>query len=148
VNFPISVGSRIPRSTRLFALSAAALAIVPAYQAYRYFEVDDRIVIVEPTTYEIVDVIETGPAARVVRLDLTPGQRSLVLDSIPGGIEEDIPLRLALGVDLPPRIVLHEFPPLVVSRIPELESYGYVVTYEDVAIVDPRSREIVLMIRR
>ena len=52
-NFGVAIGIRVPRSVKLFAFSAAVLAIVPAYRRYRYVVVDDRICIVEPTSYEI-----------------------------------------------------------------------------------------------
>ena len=57
VNFSINVGTRVPRTVRLVALPASVIAIVPAYRSYRYFAVDDRICIVDPATYEIVEVI-------------------------------------------------------------------------------------------
>ena len=38
------------------------------------------------------------------------------------------------------------FPREVVSRLPELEDYRYVVTENDIAVVDPRDRSMVLVI--
>jgi hypothetical protein len=60
VNFDIRVGVRVPREeVRLFPVPATIIAIVPAYRGYLYFvlEEDDVIVIVHPTTFEIVAVI-------------------------------------------------------------------------------------------
>ncbi|MFO1113936.1 MAG: DUF1236 domain-containing protein [Rhodospirillales bacterium] len=66
VNFAINVGTRVPRSLRLALVPAAVVALVPAYRNYRYFYVEDRICIVEPSTYEIVDVIDANDAPSTV----------------------------------------------------------------------------------
>ncbi|WP_284246445.1 DUF1236 domain-containing protein, partial [Methylobacterium haplocladii] len=57
VNFNVSVGTAIPRSVRLNPLPAAILTLVPAYRGYDYVLVGDDIVIIDPDTYEIIDVI-------------------------------------------------------------------------------------------
>jgi hypothetical protein len=58
VNFNISVGVRVPRTVRLVALPPTIIEIVPEYRGYLYFVFEDEIVIVEPSTMEIVAVIE------------------------------------------------------------------------------------------
>ena len=60
VNFSINLGTRVPRSVRLAVLPATVIQIVPEYRSYRYFVVDDQICIVEPSTYEIVEVIRVS----------------------------------------------------------------------------------------
>ncbi|WP_287034739.1 DUF1236 domain-containing protein, partial [Methylobacterium sp. CG09_land_8_20_14_0_10_71_15] len=57
VNFNVSVGTAIPRSITLHTLPPAILSIVPAYRGYSYVLVADDIIIIDPDTYEIVDVI-------------------------------------------------------------------------------------------
>ncbi|WP_284212022.1 DUF1236 domain-containing protein, partial [Methylobacterium brachythecii] len=57
VNFNVSVGTAIPRSVRLNPLPATILTLVPAYRGYDYVLVGDDIVIIDPDTYEIIDVI-------------------------------------------------------------------------------------------
>jgi hypothetical protein len=58
VNFNISVGTKVPRTVRLVALPPTIIEIVPEYRGYLYFVYEDEIVIVEPSTMEIVAVIE------------------------------------------------------------------------------------------
>lgn len=58
VNFSVSVGTAIPRSVTLHTLPPAVLSLVPAYRSYRYILVRDDIIIIDPDTYEIVDVIQ------------------------------------------------------------------------------------------
>ena len=57
VNFTVNVGVAVPRSVQLYAIPQDIVVIVPAYRRYRYFVVDNRIIIVDPRTYEIVDII-------------------------------------------------------------------------------------------
>ncbi|CAO4137897.1 DUF1236 domain-containing protein [Methylorubrum extorquens] len=58
VNFGLSVGTAVPRSVSLHPLPPAVLSLVPAYRSYRFIMVRDDIVIIDPDTYEIVDVIQ------------------------------------------------------------------------------------------
>lgn len=57
VDFAVRVGVAVPRTVVFYDLPADIVEIVPAYRAYKYFLVGDEIVIVDPATYEIVDVI-------------------------------------------------------------------------------------------
>ena len=152
VSFRARIGTRIPRSVRLYAVPAAVIGIVPAYSYYRYVYVDDTICIVDPDTYEIVDVIEYGsggPAVVEARLALSDEERVLILDTIgPDFPEAGIDLRLALGAEVPGRVELHRFPDAVLDRVLKLRDYRFVVSDSDVVIVDPRDREIELVVRR
>lgn len=50
VNFRVSVGTSIPKKTRLEPLPPRIIKIVPQYETYRFFILaDGRIVIVDPT---------------------------------------------------------------------------------------------------
>lgn len=55
--FALTVGTAIARSYTLYDLPPEIVRIAPEYEDYRYVLVDDDIVIVDPDTYEIVDVI-------------------------------------------------------------------------------------------
>ena len=55
--FALTVGTAIARSYTLYDLPPDIVRIAPEYEDYRYVLVDDDIVIVDPDTYEIVDVI-------------------------------------------------------------------------------------------
>lgn len=57
VNFSVSVGTAIPRSVTLHPLPPAIITIVPAYRAYRFIRVGEQIVIINPASYEIVEVV-------------------------------------------------------------------------------------------
>ena len=152
--FAHRVGHRIPRNVRLFAIPAGVISFFPYYRDYRYVVVDDEICIVDPRTYEIVDVIDQdyyrgGSKPEVAGLSLTEDQIALVRDSIPRDFPQaDLRLRLALGAELPHDVELYEFPTLLLDRIPKLRDYRFLVVEDQIVIVDPRERSIALVIDR
>ena len=153
VQFTRRVGTRIPRSVRLFAVPAAVLAIFPYYRDYRYVVEEDTICIVDPDTYEIVDVLDEGTFApsrpQVAELTLTDRERGLVLDSIPPDFPDvRLRLRLALGAEIPASVELHEFAPLLLDRVPKLRDFRFVVSQDQIVIVAPQDRSIVLVLDR
>jgi microcystin-dependent protein len=58
VNFNISVGTVVPRSVTLHALPPTIVEVYPAWRGYRFVLVADEIIIIEPSTYRIVAVID------------------------------------------------------------------------------------------
>jgi Protein of unknown function (DUF1236) len=154
VHFTRRVGTRIPRSVALFAVPAAVFAIFPYYRDYRYTVIDDSICIVDPATYEIVDVLDEGaypPAPlrpQVAELHLSPSERALVLDSIsPDFPQVPLQLRMALGAEIPEGVELHEFAPLVVDRVQRLREFRFLVAQDQLVIVAP-DRSIALVLER
>jgi hypothetical protein len=60
VNFSISVGTRVPREgVHFYPVPAEVVTIYPQWRGYDYIVVHDRIVIIDPKTYEIVEIIES-----------------------------------------------------------------------------------------
>jgi hypothetical protein len=58
VNFSIAVGTRVPRTVSFHPLPAEVVTIYPEWRGYEYFLVNNQIIVVNPRTLEIVDVIE------------------------------------------------------------------------------------------
>jgi hypothetical protein len=154
VNFSINIGTRVPRDIRLHVVPADILTIVPAYRGYRYFIVDERVVIVHPTRYEIVEIIEVdgGPGRGrpvTASLDLSPAQVRLIFDHIPSDRRRtDLNVDLALGAEVPSSVELYEFPADVVAEVPSVRRYRYVVLERRIAIVDPSGRDVVHVLNR
>ncbi len=58
VNFSVNVGTVVPRTgVTLVAVPPTLVEIYPAWSGYRYFIVGERIIIVDPNSYEIVAVL-------------------------------------------------------------------------------------------
>ena len=59
VDFNISVGTRIPRErVHLYPLPEEVVTIYPEWRGYEFIRVRDQILVVDPRTLEIVDVIQ------------------------------------------------------------------------------------------
>jgi Protein of unknown function (DUF1236) len=59
VNFSISVGTRVPRSGITFhPLPTEIVSVYPEWRGYEYILVRDQILVINPRTLEIVDVID------------------------------------------------------------------------------------------
>ena len=58
VNFNISVGTTVPRTVTLHALPPTVVEVYPQWRGYRFVLVEDEIIIIEPSSYRIVAVID------------------------------------------------------------------------------------------
>lgn len=153
VNFDVHVGRHVPRRVRLWSVPTTVVSFFPYYRGYSYFVVGDEICIVNPATYEIVDIIDVdyrrGAPVQQARLTLSDAEIGLVRRSIRRDHPvADVRLRLALGADIPNRVELHRFPRQVRNRIDKLDGYRFVLFEDEIVIVNARNREIALVIDR
>jgi hypothetical protein len=58
VNFSIAVGSRVPRDVSFHPLPAEVVTVYPEWRGYEFVLVNDQIIVINPRTLEIVDVID------------------------------------------------------------------------------------------
>ncbi len=156
VHIDVHVGKRVPRTLHLAALPASVVTLVPAYRSYRYFVVGDEICIVEPSTYEIVDVIsskgtvaQNRGSATHAGLTLSAQERQIVLREVDLKSGDNSTLGLGAiseGSPVPRNVEIIDMPMTVVERVPKLDGYKYFVAEQRVAIVDPRAQRIELVI--
>lgn len=154
VNFNISIGTHVPNHVHLVTLPTTVVEVVPEYRGYLYFAVADEIVIVHPRTHVIVTTIRLDHAStrsagktNVERLTLTSAQRQLILRTVE--MRSDVRLGIgdvSIGMSVPRNVTLRQFPRTIIDDIPELRSYRYFVFEKDVAVVDPKDQEVVLVI--
>jgi len=75
-------------------------------------------------------------------------QRTRVFDTLRRDREfdqarTDIDIRVNVGERLPERVRPRPLPSDIVTIVPEYRGYDYTVVHDEIAIIDPRSREIV-----
>jgi hypothetical protein len=58
INFSLNVGTAVPRTVRFAEVPPTLVEIHPQWRGYRYFVVDNEIVIVDPRTLQIVAILE------------------------------------------------------------------------------------------
>ena len=56
-NFQASIGAKVPASIELHALPPEAVANAQAASSYRYAMVNNQVVLVDPLTMQVVDII-------------------------------------------------------------------------------------------
>ncbi len=146
INVTVNVGTTIPRSVRLHTLPVAIVAIAPAYRGYHYVVLEDEtIVIIDPRTYVVVDLISSGGPHRA-QLTLSTEHRRFIFSTLPRNRTADVRMRLALGAEVPRSVELHAFPAIVVERVPEVRRYRYIVVEDDIVVVDPSDYGVVMVI--
>ena len=58
VNFEIRAGVRVPRDVRFYPLPQEVVTIYPQWRGYEFVLVNDKILVINPRTLEIVDILE------------------------------------------------------------------------------------------
>jgi len=56
-NFALSVGTRIPRTVRVYSVPKSIVGVVPQYRGFNYIIVGNDLLIIDPNTLEIVFVL-------------------------------------------------------------------------------------------
>lgn len=161
VNIDISVGRRLPRDWDYHPVPTAVIEIVPAYRGYRYVYVEDRYVIVDPDTYEVVYVLDEEGGASVGRstgesgsasgqctteLTFTAEDRHFIIEKVR---KPEAVLKigeLEIGATLPGDVEVETFPAEVTTRVTKLGDCRYVIIDDRVAVVDPSNEKIVAFI--
>ena len=75
VNIDVNVDEPLPGNVDLMPLPPAVVSIVPEYRGYDYVVVHDEIVIVQPSTRKVVEVIQRGGGTHAVREGVGHGHR-------------------------------------------------------------------------
>jgi hypothetical protein len=154
VNVSVNVGTRLPRSVRLVALPATIIAIVPEYRTYRYVVINDQVCIVEPNTFEIVEVIPvSGQTAsrsgHAERLVLTEEERTIILREVDAAGGSTMGLgAIAEGAEVPRDVRVQAFPDVVVQKVPKVKGYKFFTAENRVAIVDPQGSKVQLVLEQ
>jgi hypothetical protein len=151
VSFAIKVGTRVPADLRLVGLTASVISIVPEYRSYSYFVASDEICIVDPNTYEIVEIINMPgqTAAREERggLSLSNDERTIILNNVDMSGGSTLGLgSIVEGADVPRAIKVRVFPETIVQKIPKLKGYEFFTAEGRIGIVDPQTSKVQLVI--
>ena len=161
VNFSVSVGVAVPRTIEVHPVPASIVEIVPQYRGYDFFVVREEVVIVEPRTHKIVDVIERGPsrsraeATTVHKPTLSAHQREIIrrharthrtttTTTTTGTAPRT---EIEIGHRLPDSVEIESFPEEVYREVPSVREYRYIERGDDMYLVDPSSREVIEEVR-
>lgn len=154
VNFSLTVGTAVPRDIRLQTVPADVAEIVPQYRGYSFFMVRDEIVIVEPSTYQIVTVLprsggSTAAAPARSKVSFTDKDRDVVRRHVKTRTTErqttgsSAKTVIRRGERLPENVEVEEFPDVVYREAPSLREYRYIQRENRTYLVDPRERMVI-----
>jgi hypothetical protein len=153
VDIDISVGSTLPDRVVLQRVPDEIIEISPEFRGYEYTVVRDEIIIVEPRTKKVVEVIRKGGGKSASsksgrsKLKLTAAQRERIRSVVREQRITRLDLDVDLGSDVPETVELAPLPDVVFTDVPELREYEYFVTNEEIVLVEPDTREVVEVIR-
>ena len=132
------------------------MEIVPQYRGFSFFVVRDEIVIVEPSTYQIVTVLPrsggstaAAPAPSRSKVSFTDKDRDVVRKHIRTRTTErqttgnSAKVVIRRGERLPDTIEYDEFPETVYREAPSLREYRYIHRENRTYLVDPRERTVI-----
>jgi hypothetical protein len=160
VSFSVSVGTVVPRTVSLRPLPSTIVEIVPQYRGYDFFVVRDEVVIVEPHTHKIVDVIERSApsharAGTTTRQHpkLSARQREIIRKRASSRNtaatvgSSRTRTEIVVGETVPDTVEVESFPAEVYREVPEIRTYRYINRGGDIYLVDPSSRLVIEEIR-
>jgi hypothetical protein len=159
VNFSLNVGTAVPRDIHLQTLPADVVEVVPQYRGYNFFVVRDEIVIVEPSTYQIVNVLPRrggstaatapAPAPSRSKVAFTDKDRDVVRKHVktrttePRTTGSTARVEIRRGERLPDTVEVEEFPETVYRDAPALREYRYIHRENRTYLVEPGERRVI-----
>ena len=133
------------------------MEILPQYRGYNFFVVRNDIVIVEPSTNKIVDVLpRTGrstaagpaPAPSSHKTTFSDKDREIIRKHARSSRVEQrttgsTTTRLRVGERLPESVEIRSFPETVYRESPSLRDYRYIDRENRTYLIEPRERTII-----
>jgi hypothetical protein len=153
VNFSLSVGTVVPRDVRFQPLPADVVEVMPQYRGYDFLVVRDDIVIVEPSTYKIVDVLpragrSTAAAPAPRKTAFSDRDREVIRKHARSRTEQRTTgsatsTRVRVGDRLPDSVEIRSFPDEVYRESPTLREYRYIERDSRTYLIEPHERTII-----
>jgi len=148
IDVSVSVGMALPERVRPRPLPTSIVEIAPEYRGYDYVIIRDEIVIVEPSTRKVVEIIHHrgGQQARASSgLRLSAAQREKIREYARQQhiVSTQERITVDAGAKVPDSVTLVPLPDTVVTEVPEARSYQFFMDSDQVVLVDPQTREVV-----
>jgi hypothetical protein len=163
---PATVGGVVPAWVQVYGVPAEIVAIYPAFAGDQFVVVGDDVVVLEPTSRQIVAMLSrtsgayvaeravpvstTGlaPPADRARARLSRGEVASIRTVMrqrecryPGtGV-------LVIGSTVPATAPLCNFPGQVIAAVPDVEGYHFIIRGSAVVVVDPVTQQVVSVVR-
>ena len=151
INIDVNIGTRLPSRARIRPLPQDIVRIMPQYRGYQYTVVEDEIVVVEPRTRKVVEVIREPGASASVRSTSRSGSSRISISSEQRETLKQSARRLTTAqtsggsssLSDTSCLQLQAIPDELARSNPELGSYRMLAIGDQVILVDPREKKIV-----
>jgi hypothetical protein len=156
INFSLSVGTPVPRDVRFQPLPADIVEVLPQYRGHDFFIVRDEIVIVDPSTYQIVDVVPqagrstaaAAPAPTSHKATFSDRDREVIRKHARTRTEQRTTgsvasTRVRVGDRLPESVEIRSFPDEAYREAPSLREYRYIQRDNRTYLIEPHERTII-----
>lgn len=148
-DFDVRVGVAIPAHVELRPVPADIISEYPQFRGFDFVVIRDEVVIVEPRSRQIVEVVggtdraeATGTISHRRHVRLTDEQREMLRHRVDRSAEVDFDA--STEDRIPDSITLVPIPREVITEAPDVGSYRYVVTRDNrIILVDPATREVI-----
>lgn len=146
LNIQVNIGQTLPARVRPRVLPPDIVRIVPQYRGYEYTMIEDEIVIVEPRTRRVVDVVSERGSARAASV----GRDRVVISTEHRETLRQAARRATTGSTSPSGatmdancLALQPVPEELVRANPQFESYRFLAVGEQIVLIDPREQKVV-----
>lgn len=151
INIDVNIGTRLPSRARVRPLPPDIVRIMPQYRGYQYTVVEDEIVVVEPRTRKVVEVIREPGSSASVRSTSRSGSSRISISTEQRETLRQSARRLTTAqtsggsgtLSDTSCLQLQAIPDELARSNPELGSYRMLAIGDQVILVDPREKKIV-----
>jgi len=152
IDVTVNIGTPLPERVRPRPLPATIVEIAPEYRGYDYVIVHEEIVIVEPKTRKVVEIIHKGRGAQVqgqnqvgggIRLSAAQRAKIIAYARQQHITSAQTQVSLEAGASVPTDVELVPLPDEIVTEVPAIQPYQFFVESDQVVLVDPQSRRVV-----
>jgi hypothetical protein len=157
VNFSLSVGTVVPRDVHFQKLPTDVVEIVPQYRDYDFFVVRNDIVIVEPSSYKIVDVLPRSggstasapPSSSHHKVTFSDRDREVIRKHSRMRTEPRTTTgsaassRVHVGDRVPDSVEIRSFSDDYYRDAPTLREYRYMERDNRTYVIEPQERRII-----
>lgn len=159
----IRIGATLPATLSYHTVPADVVAVYPRFRGYRFVVVEEEIIIVEPSNRRIVAVMPystrraraegrstTGAAVSSGRLRLDAGERERIRTIVLQRplCRQELRFDIVIAIPVPRTVEICEFPQEIVTEVPAVRDYRFLVRQDadEIVIIDPRERRVVEVI--
>ena len=152
LNIQVNVGVALPANVRMRSLPPDIVRIAPQYRGYSYTVVQDEIVILEPRTRRVVEVLEEPGRARQTTSRVSSTSRQVLTDDQRQTLRQGVQRTTTTGSTAASGgfdancLTLQNLPDEMASANPDLRNYKMLTIGRQLVLVDPQQQTVVEVI--